>query len=106
MGPPFLNDMCSIIRRFLSFTNRLSTDIEKAFLHVGLDQRDRDFTRFFWLSHHEEAAQEFATKRKVLQASSRVFDPLGFLSPVIVTPHLRALATTGGMGLVTPQGAN
>ena len=54
VGPPFLNDMCSIITRFRIFTYGLSTDIEKAFLHVGLDESDRDLTRFLWLSNPKD----------------------------------------------------
>ena len=42
--PPFLNDMCAILLRFRTFIHGLSTDIEKAFLHVGLHHCDRDFT--------------------------------------------------------------
>lgn len=38
VGPPFLNDIFSIILRFRSYTYGLSTDIEKAFLHVGLNE--------------------------------------------------------------------
>lgn len=47
--PPFLSDMCSIIIRFLTLTYDPSTDIEKAFLHVGIDENDIGFTRFYWL---------------------------------------------------------
>ena len=43
VGPPFLSDICSILIRFRTFTYGLSTNIEKAFLHVGLDVRDRDY---------------------------------------------------------------
>ena len=50
MGPPFLNDLCSIIIRFRIHTFGISTDIEKAFLHVQLHEDNRDFTRFLWLS--------------------------------------------------------
>ena len=63
VGPPFLSDMCSIIIRFRSFTYGLSTDIEKAFLHVGLDGNDRDFTRFFWLSDPKNPESEFQVFR-------------------------------------------
>ena len=62
-GPPFLNDMCSILLRFRTFTYGLSTDIEKAFLHVGLDESDRDFTRFFWLSNPEDPEGKFQVYR-------------------------------------------
>ena len=34
----FLNDMFSIILRFRSYTYGVSTDIEKTFLHVGLNE--------------------------------------------------------------------
>ena len=63
VGPPFLNDMCSIILRFRTFTYGLSTDIEKAFLHVGLDERDRDFTRSFWLSDPKDPESNFQVFR-------------------------------------------
>ena len=48
VGPPFINDLCAILLRFRSYPFALSTDIEKAFLHVKLHQADRDFTRFLW----------------------------------------------------------
>lgn len=50
VGPTFLNDMCSILLRFRTHKYGLSTDIEKAFLHVTLHESDRDYTRFLWLS--------------------------------------------------------
>ena len=62
-GPPFLNDMCSILIRFRLHRYGLSTDIEKAFLHVNLDETDRDFTRFLWLSDHMDPASESQTYR-------------------------------------------
>ena len=63
VGPPFLSNMCSILLRFRTFTYGLSTDIEKAFLHVGLDDSDRDFTRFFWLSNPKDPESEFQVYR-------------------------------------------
>ena len=48
VGPPFLNDFCSILLRFRLHKYALSTDIEKAFLHVRLHEDDRNFTRFLW----------------------------------------------------------
>ena len=36
VGPPFLNDLCAILLRFRKHAFALSTDIEKAFLHVKL----------------------------------------------------------------------
>ena len=63
VGPPFLNDMCSIILRFRTYTYGLSTDIEKAFLHVGLNEGDRDFTRFLWLSDPTNLERKFEVYR-------------------------------------------
>ena len=36
--------------RFRYHKYAVSTDIEMAFLHVGLDEKDRDVTRFLWLT--------------------------------------------------------
>ena len=55
--------MCSIIIRFRTFTYGLSTDIEKAFLYVGLHKGDRDFTRCFWLSDPTNPESEFQVLR-------------------------------------------
>ena len=45
-GPPLLNNLYSILLRFHLHIYALSTDIEKAFLHVRLHEDDRNFTRF------------------------------------------------------------
>ena len=53
-GPAFLNDLPTILLRFRSHKYGLTADIEKAFLHVQLDQQDRDFTRFLWLCNPDD----------------------------------------------------
>ena len=55
--------MCTILLRFRTFPYGLSADIEKAFLHVGLDDNDRDFTRFLWLSDPMNPESVFNTFR-------------------------------------------
>jgi len=45
--PPDLNDLLSILLRFHTNQYAVTTDIEKAFLNVGLAEEDRDDTRCF-----------------------------------------------------------
>jgi len=63
VDPTFLNDMCGILLRFRTHGYGLSTDIEKAFLHVTLDEADRDYTRFLWLSDPTNPNSDFNTYR-------------------------------------------
>ncbi|XP_053390230.1 uncharacterized protein LOC128553138 [Mercenaria mercenaria] len=48
--PPELNDLTAILVRFRLKQYTVVTEIEKAFLHIGLHENDRDMTRFLWLS--------------------------------------------------------
>ncbi|XP_053390070.1 uncharacterized protein LOC128552995 [Mercenaria mercenaria] len=48
--PPIMNELTSILVRFRMHKYAVCTDIEKAFLHVGLHPNDRDVTRFLWLN--------------------------------------------------------
>ena len=59
VGPTLLNDMCGMLLRFCLHKFRLSTDIEKAFLHINLDEADCDYTRFLWLSDPTDPESEF-----------------------------------------------
>ena len=63
IGTPLLTDMCSIILRFRTHPYAFSTDIEKAFLHVRLNEYDRDFTRFLWLSDPLDPESSFIIYR-------------------------------------------
>ena len=48
-GPIILEDMCALLLRFRTKRIGLIADIEKAFLQVGLQEQDRDVTRFLWI---------------------------------------------------------
>ena len=61
--PPQLNDLTSILTRFRLHRFAVCTDIAKAFLHVQLDERDRDVTRFLWLSDMNDPDSKLTTYR-------------------------------------------
>ena len=48
-GPVILEDLCGILLRFRTTKIGIIADIEKAFLQVALNQRDRDVTGLLWL---------------------------------------------------------
>lgn len=47
-GPLLLQDLTGVLLRFRLMTTAVCADIEKAFLQIKIDPRDRDSTRFFW----------------------------------------------------------
>ena len=63
MGPPFLNHLCAIFLCFNLHLYGFSADIEKAFLHVQLDESNRDYTRFLWLSNPQDPSSAFQPYR-------------------------------------------
>ncbi|XP_065891574.1 uncharacterized protein [Dysidea avara] len=50
-GPVLLPDLCGILLRFRIQPIVMLADIEKAFLQVGIQEMDRDVTRFLWFKN-------------------------------------------------------
>lgn len=57
-GPVMLEDVVAILLRFRLNKVALAADIEKAFLQVGLQEPDRDVTRFLWLKDPNKLSTE------------------------------------------------
>ncbi|XP_060601699.1 uncharacterized protein LOC132754961 [Ruditapes philippinarum] len=53
-GPVILQDICGMLIRFRIHRVAIVADIEKAFLQIGLQHDQRDFTRFLWLKNTSE----------------------------------------------------
>ena len=64
-GPVLLHNLVGILLRFRLNRVALSCDVEKAFLQVGLQEPDRDVTRFLWVRdiHQPLSANNFVVYR-------------------------------------------
>ena len=62
-GPPIANNLTGILLRSRCHKYGFTTDIEKAFLQVSIDEEDRDATRFFWLSDPDDPTSAFFVYR-------------------------------------------
>ena len=89
--PPFLNNLCSILLRFRSHAFALSTDIEKAFLHVQLHPDDRNFTKFIWPSSTDDSATNFLTYRFAVVLFRSSSSP--FMLAAVLDLHLSKVAS-------------
>ena len=53
-GPQTTPLIFDILLHFCTFKIALSADIEKAFLQIAINEKDRDFLRFLWFDKHSE----------------------------------------------------
>ena len=81
-----MNNLCSIMLRFRLHAFSLSTDIEKAFLHVKLHPSDRNFTRFLWPSTPENFEGELQTYRFTVVPFGASSSP--FMLGAVLNMHL------------------
>ena len=92
VGNPPLIDTHNILIRFRSHCYALSTDIEKAFLHVKLAECDRDFTRFFWLSDQSDPESKFVTYRFKVVLFGSTSSP--FMLHATLDHHLKSYSSS------------
>ncbi|KRZ48027.1 hypothetical protein T02_431 [Trichinella nativa] len=64
-GPPLQHDLVQILLRFRRFCIGLQADISKMFLQVGLNEKDRDVTRFLWRELGSQEAPRIFRFRRV-----------------------------------------
>jgi len=88
VGDSTLTDLCAILLRFRLHCYAISTDIEKAFLHVKLDSRDRDFTRFLWLADPTNPESPFVLYRFKVVLFGSVSSP--FMLNATLDLHLKS----------------
>ena len=63
VGTTFLNHLCGALLHFRLHVYGFSADIEKAFLHVQLDESHRDHTCFLWLTNPQDPNSAFQSYR-------------------------------------------
>ncbi|XP_006816814.1 uncharacterized protein LOC102806523 [Saccoglossus kowalevskii] len=90
-GPSLLNDLTAILLRFCLHRVALTGDIEKAFLNVRLNEKDRDFTKFLWLSDPSDPESQF----NVYRFTSVLFGAVSshFILNAFVKTHLESNAS-------------
>ena len=62
-GTCAFTDLLSVLIRFRIYKIGLSSDIEKAFLQVGVKEEDRDLTRFQWVQDPRSMTMDFKLRR-------------------------------------------
>ena len=54
IGPKFDQKILDILMRFRAYRIALTADIEKAFLMISVEEKDRDVLRFLWVNDANE----------------------------------------------------
>ncbi|XP_063631693.1 uncharacterized protein LOC134802905 isoform X1 [Cydia splendana] len=96
-GPSMLEDLTALLLRFRVNKIGITADVEKAFLQVGLQQEDRDVTRFLWLKDPKQGVTE---KNLLHLRFCRV--PFGVISsPFLLTATIRHHLSKGDQNLMS-----
>ena len=91
IGSPCVSNLCAILVRFRCHYFGISTDIEKAFLHVRLHPDDRDYTRFFWLTDPTDVSSQFCVYRFKVVPFGATSSP--FMLNAVLQYHLQQHST-------------
>ncbi|XP_073959385.1 uncharacterized protein [Choristoneura fumiferana] len=84
-GPYMLESLTSLLIKFRTKSIAMTADVEKAFLQVGLQEEDRDVTRFLWL---KDINQELRDDNLICLRFCRV--PFGVIaSPFLLTATIK-----------------
>ncbi|XP_063447041.1 uncharacterized protein LOC134726564 [Mytilus trossulus] len=87
-----LNDLTKILKRFRANPVTITMEIEKAFLHDGLNDDDRDVTRFLWLSNPSDPSSNLQTYRFKSVLYGATCSP--FMLNAMILKHLQRYNST------------
>lgn len=97
-GPKLTNDMLEILLRFRIHKVAVTSDIEKAFLNVKLHEKDRNFTKFFWLSDPSNSESDFVVYRFASVLFGSVSSP--FILNAVLKTHLENSPSSAAQDLL------
>ncbi|XP_063364633.1 uncharacterized protein LOC134653232 [Cydia amplana] len=84
-GPSMLEDLTALLLKFRTKKIAIVADVEKAFLQVGLQEKDRDVTRFLWA---KDITKDLTGDNLLYLRFCRV--PFGIISsPFLLTATIR-----------------
>ena len=93
-GPIILENLCSLLLRFRTKKIGIIADIEKAFLQVSIQEKDRDVTSFLWIKdiRKKELNENIETYRSTRVPFGIISSP--FLLAGTVRHHLEQVNTS------------
>ena len=83
-----MNNLVEILVRFRLYPIAFTSDIEKAFLNVRLDEGDRNYTKFLWLSDPDNPESDFRVYRFKVVLFGSVSSP--FILNAVIKTHLES----------------
>ena len=93
-GPCLLPKIFEILVRFRCFKYALTSDIKSAFLNIRVNERDRDFLRFLWISDIHESDPAIIIKRFTSVLFGLNSSP--FLLGMTIIAHMNKFSETDG----------